>query len=264
MCSRDPHCDQEGCPYKHTVSPIHNVKCHFDPKCTNLKCPFKHTIPPEIVKKLQDQENLIKKLTTKLTSMPTIPPIAAAAGVPGMSPAGVVAAPCRNGFACKGRADKSCHFAHPRIKCAHRDDKSCKFGVSCRYSHAPDCKYGSGCTKIGCTFAHPGDEPINNDVNMTSSAPVINGSVVPAPPTAATAAAAVPAATATYVDPLAPVPGAMSMPIPLNNENACGNVSINVNEVHEGKQMCPDGENCMDPECPYEHPNSGNTGVSII
>lgn len=240
LCPRDPHCDQEGCPFKHTVLPIHNVKCRFDPKCTNTKCPFKHEVPPEIVLKLQRQDEIINRLT-KLINIP-----AAAAAQNAVS-----APPCRNGFACPGRADKSCHFSHPKIKCAHRDDASCKFGAACRYSHAKDCTFGASCKKPGCTFAHPGAadfEGADATMAVTSAASDVMN-----------------AGNAPYVDPLAPVLGAAMTTMPAASVNNDVTTSDAVGGDGSGdKKMCPMGENCMDPDCPFEHPNSSKSGVSYV
>ena len=263
LCPRDPHCDKEGCPFKHTVQPIHNVSCRFDPKCTNLKCPFKHTIPPEIVIKMQKQEELINKLTIKLTSMPSL-------GVaPGGGGGGVPSAPpCINGFACSGRADKTCRFSHPRIKCAHRDDGACKFGHNCRFSHAPDCKFGAKCTKAGCIFAHPNDAEMvaSRDVSMNSGVGVGAAAVpvgAPQPPTPfVVPLAPVPPLTQAVTVPV-PVPVQVSVPVPTAAASASA-VSTAVVAQEPAKVMCPNGINCDDPECPYDHPNSAGGIITTI
>lgn len=241
LCPRDPHCDQEGCPFKHTVLPIHNVKCRFDPKCTNTKCPFKHEVPPEIVLKLQRQDEIINRLT-KLINIPAAAAAQNAASAP----------PCRNGFACPGRADKSCHFSHPKIKCAHRDDASCKFGAACRYSHAKDCTFGANCKKPGCTFAHPGAADFEG-ADATMAVTSATSDVMSA-------------GSAPYVDPLAPVLGAAmaTMPAASVNNDVTTSDAVAAGDGSGDKKMCPMGENCMDAECPYEHPNSSKSGVSYV
>ncbi|BHF60101.1 hypothetical protein SprV_0100306200 [Sparganum proliferum] len=55
---------------------------------------------------------------------------------------------CRNGA--------SCQYMHPKEEC--QSFPNCRFGDRCLYFH-PACKFGAGCSRLGCPFSHAGQPP---------------------------------------------------------------------------------------------------------
>ncbi|VDL97007.1 unnamed protein product [Schistocephalus solidus] len=55
---------------------------------------------------------------------------------------------CRNGA--------SCQYMHPKEEC--QNFPNCRFGDRCLYFH-PACKFGAGCSRLGCPFSHAGQPP---------------------------------------------------------------------------------------------------------
>lgn len=137
-CQFWPHCKKgDECKFYHPTEP-----CKFYPNCrSGERCRFIH---------------------------PTSGRFPASAGLVmmqkmmQMNPQAMMAPPCKFGFACERRRTNHCSFAHPLIAC--RFGKNCKRqhvnGASsyrgiCAYSHAPICRNGWDCHRVGCTFAHP-------------------------------------------------------------------------------------------------------------
>lgn len=78
----------------------------------------------------------------------------------GLPPQSGIPIPCKYGYACeRRRKDRSCPFAHPLVAC--RFGKECRKKAlgACAFSHAPPCRHGWSCSRPGCTFAHPAQEP---------------------------------------------------------------------------------------------------------